>query len=320
MKDARQLSLDETTDAAWSRFRQALADRLAGLDVGDAVVVRVEGDDSDDACTPYVQASSDDGQNAVAEVSSNHFLHRRHHLDKAARRQLRELGWVRPSSRRDTLNYSWEFDLTRADEVAVMMVRALREVFGVVHPAFLVAPFLGPGVETSERNADTSPPEPLAVEPEDKTDLDRLVDAALTPFFGHVPSRDDDGDIPVSSGSAIVFVRVLETRPMIHLFAELAVEVTEPERATYEVGVLNRDWPYAKFALAGQTVRAHVYLPAYPFVPEHLRQALTMMCEMADAVDDDLAFRVSGRTFLSPSGRGNTDGGCGGECSHGGPA
>ena len=308
MMNTPEVSVDRITEAAWTRFRRRLADRLATLDIGDAVVVEVEdGDDDGDegGCTPYVQASSDDGRTASAEVSSNRYLHRRHRLDKVSRGRLRELGWTRPSCSRDTLNYSNEFDLSHADEAAVMMVRALREVFGVVHPAFLVAPLLetDPGDLPAEVVPMASRPaeEPRLRTPEDKDELERLVDEALMPVFGHPPVRDEDGDIGVTSGSAVVFIRVLSDQPVVQLFAELAVGVTEHERARFEVGVLNRDWKRVKFMLVGDMVRADVFVPGSPFVPEHLRQALGTMCEMADKVDDDLAYRVGGRTFVQPS-------------------
>jgi hypothetical protein len=304
MKQALELSVDEGTEEAWTRFRRRLADRIAQLDIGDSLLVEVEGDDEDDGCTPYVQASSDDGVRAQAEVCSNRYLHPRHRLDKASRRLLRELGWRRPSSHPETHNYHLEFELSHADRLAVMMVRALREVFGVVHPAFLTGCRIDLEGDVDPGLADPTSPggvEPLAVTPADKDDLDRLVDDALAPVFGDTPRRDPDGDIGVVSGSAMVFVRVLRDRPMIHLFAELAVALTEPERARFEVQVLNRDWRFAKFVLVDDMVQAHIYVPAAPFAAEHLRQALTMMCEMADAVDHDLAFRVGGHTFLQSS-------------------
>lgn len=70
---------------------------------------------------------------------------------------------------------------------------------------------------------------------------------------------------------------------------------------------MNREQPFAKFVLVGDPIVARVYLPAAPFVPEHLRQTLAMMCVLADEVDDDLAVRVSGRCFLEPGELEETD-------------
>jgi T3SS (YopN, CesT) and YbjN peptide-binding chaperone 1 len=103
------------------------------------------------------------------------------------------------------------------------------------------------------------------------------------------------------SGTAVVFVRTLPQAPLIRIWAEVAVEVSDLDRAKFEVQVLNRDRPFAKFVLVDDRILAQVHLPASPFAPEHLRSALAMMCELADEVDDDLAVRVSGRRFLEPS-------------------
>jgi hypothetical protein len=301
MRETRGVSLETATEQAWMSFRRRLADRLSELDAGAVVLVEVEGDHvaDVDGCTPYVQAFLDEeGVGLIAEVSANVFLHPQHRIGKEQRRQLRELGWLKPQKGAERRNHGVLVDPSRADEVAVMMVRALREVFGVVHPAFLV----GECEEEDSTTADVvASDERLAVQPEDKDDLERLVEEALTPLFGCAPSRDSDGDMAVVSATAVVFVRVLPDRPIVHLFAELAVEVTEHERARFEVDVLNRDRRFAKFLLVDDVVQTHVYLPAAPFVPEHLRAALAMMCELADEVDDDLAVRVGGRRFLDPS-------------------
>ena len=116
-------------------------------------------------------------------MSSNKYLHKSHRLSKDARRQLRELGWGRPSDG-TSKNFQVNLDLSRAEQAADLMVRALRDVFGVVHPAFLVTdldigedPFL-PSVEPSKDD------EPLAVFPIDEPHLNRLIEEALVPMIG----------------------------------------------------------------------------------------------------------------------------------------
>jgi T3SS (YopN, CesT) and YbjN peptide-binding chaperone 1/TY-Chap C-terminal domain len=171
----------------------------------------------------------------------------------------------------------------------------------VTHPAFLVGDVrIGDDPDLPHHETVEPPDEPLATTPVGREHLDRLVDEALVPFLGQVPNRDDDGDIPVVSGTAVVFVRTLPNAPLIRIWAEVAVEVGDPERAKFEVAVLNRDRPFAKFVLVGDRIVAQVHVPASPFAPEHLRQTLAMMCELADEVDDDLAVRVGGRRFLEP--------------------
>src|SRR5690606_29844770 len=121
-----------------------------------------------------------------------------------------------------------------------------------------------------------------------------MVDEALTPVFGHVPEHDDDGDIPVVTGSALVFVRVLEQTPTIELFTVVVDGIEHLDRAAFEVNVLNRDARFLQYVLVEDRVLAYLHIPAYPFVPHHLRGLLAMMSKVIDDVDDDLAARVGG--------------------------
>jgi len=305
------VDLDRATAKAWRRFRRELADRIADLGQGEVLAVAVEApidNNPKSGCAPYIQFCRGEGDIVLGEVSGNRNLHAAHCLDKQARRRLEEIGWSRPRPKHGLFNFLAEIDQSHADQLAAMAVTAFYEVFGVTHPAFLMGD-VSIGEDPDLPHADTvePPDEPLATTPVGHEHLDELVDQALLPLLGQVPSRDDDGDIPVVSGTAVVFVRTLPQAPLIRIWAEVAVEVSDQDRAKFEVEVLNRDRPFAKFVLVDDRIVAQVHVPAYPFVPEHLRQTLAMMCGLADEVDDDLAVRVGGRRFLEPSALQETD-------------
>lgn len=306
MSKSADVDLDRVTSKAWRRYRRELADRIADLGQGEVLGVAIEAaiDAPGAGDMPYVQFCGGEADIVLGEVSGNRYLHTAHRLDKDARRRLGEIGWARPRPKKGVFNYRAEVDRSHADQLAVMAVTALREVFGVRHPAFLVGDVrIGDDPDLPHADMAEVPDEPLATIPVDRRHLDELVDHALVPLLGQVPNRDDDGDIPVTRGTAVVFVRTLPHAPLIRIWAEVAVKVSDPDRAKFEVDVLNRDRPFAKFVLVGDRVVAQVHLPASPFVPEHLRQTLAMMCELADEVDDDLAVRVGGRRFLEPDDR-----------------
>ncbi|HET9759026.1 MAG TPA: hypothetical protein VFP51_04665, partial [Nocardioidaceae bacterium] len=86
--------------------------------------------------------------------------------------------------------------------------------------------------------------------------------------------------------------------PVIQLFCPLVCEVGDRDRAAFEVSVLNRDQRFLKFVLSGDDVMVHMYLPAYPFAPEHLRAMLGLMSSSVDSLDDDLVARVGGRRMF----------------------
>jgi hypothetical protein len=298
------VDLDRATKKAWRRFRQELGERISGLERDEfiGVVVETAAGDAGAECAPYVQILRDGADEVIGEVSGNHYLSQAHRLSKQDRRRLTEIGWSRPTPKEGLFNFRVEVDLSHADQVAAMTVSALREVFGVPHPAFLVS-----DVDIDEDpdlpcvEADAQADEPLAVMPDGREQLDQLVEKALVPFLGQVPKRDQDGDIPIICGTAVVFVQVLPHAPIIKIWAELAVEITDLDRARFEVAVLNRDQPFAKFVLIGDKVVGLVHLPAAPFVPVHLRETLGVMCHLAEELDTDLAIRVSGRRLLEPS-------------------
>ena len=304
--------LDRNTARAWSRFQARLADHLAEMGDEDMLVIDAEvADDDLDGAAPYVQfAGFGDGSMVRGEVSSNNYLAEPYALDEERVARLTALGWHLPTvgpgqpEGDGSGNFFTDLPLTEADRLAVMAVKALREVFGVAHPAFLVADGLGEDPDAPLPPSDSAPverDEPLAIMPESAEHLRDLVDEALTPLFGSAPQHDDDGDIPVPWGSSLVFVRVDDEVPVVQLFGFVVDGVKDLERAAFEVSVLNRDFRFIKFLLVEDRVMARIHLPAWPFVPEHLRSMLTGMSAQLDQIDEDLVARVGGTRAFEPS-------------------
>ena len=240
-------------------------------------------------------------------MSSNHFLAEQHQLDDEAVGSLTALGWCAPSHGPEaepdegSANFYADLQRTRADQLAVMTVRALRDVFGVIHPSFLTGDLDESGTGGDRPATEDGPEEALAVRPRGREHLRALVDEALVPVVGRIPEHDQDDDIPVSSGTGLVWVRVLPDAPAIHLFTILVQDVTDLDRAAFEVAVLNRDQRFFTFVLVEDAVMVHLYLPAFPFAPLHLRIMLGRLSEMRDSLDEDLAVRVGGRRPFEPS-------------------
>lgn len=311
--------LDRTTARAWTKFQARLADHLAEMGDEDTLVVDAEvGECADDGAAPYVQfAGFGDGTMVRGEVASNEYLAQGHRLSPEQCSQMEALGWAPPTvsagepTGSGSANYFADLPVGEADRLAVMSVKALRDVLGVAHPAFLSADPLGPEPETAHlvpppgisdvSGEDTGEDEAVATMPESEEHLRALVDDALRPLFGSEPEKDDDGDIPVPYGSSLVFVRVERDAPVVQVFSVVAEGVTDRERAQFEVNVLNRDLRFMKFILVEDRVLAQVHLPAWPFVPEHLRSMLTGMSQRIDELDEDLVARVGGRRAFEPS-------------------
>ncbi len=305
MSEFAGFDLDRSTQRAWSAFQARLADRVAEMSDDEIVIVEVGSVVEEDAegSAPYVQFCAWGDAMVRCEVSSNAYLDPRVRLDSAAAEVIVELGWRAPTAGRDedagegSSNFFLDTERVDGDRLAVMSTRVLRDVFGVAHPAFLLSDDLGADAAVPVEQS----PEAAATFPNDREHLQELVDAALAPYFGHAPSHDEDDDIPVVSGSAMVFVRVLEDAPVVQLFCPLVCGVEDRDRAAFEVSVLNRDQRFLKFVLVGDDVMVHLYLPAYPFAPEHLRAMLGLMSTSVDALDEDLVARVGGRRMFEPT-------------------
>jgi hypothetical protein len=306
MRDGEGFEVDRAAGAAWRRFQARLADRLAGLGEDDILLVEaLAGDEPEVGAVPYVQFCAWGDGMLRGEVSSDHVLAVERCLGAAGAQLLREIGYAAPTHTPDegtdhgSVNHFVDAEQVDADRLAVMATRALRDVFGVPHPALLAGDVAGDDDVPVEGAAFERAEEADATYPHDgHEELTALVDRALTPYFGHEPQHDGDGDIPVEVGRTVVFVRVSESVPVVEIFGCVATDVTDHERALFEVNVLNRDVRFVKFRLVGDTVLADLQLPSWPFAPEHLRAMLALTCDVVEKVQDDLVARVGGRHLL----------------------
>jgi len=300
-------------EQAWTEFRGRLADRISEMDDDDLVIVELESgldEDQRTGAVPYLQFLGWGEDRVRAEVSSNYYLDEHYEMAPADEERLTAIGWLAATyaegDEPDTGSTNFHLDSERrdADRVAVMSVRALREVFGCLHPAFLVTDGL-PELVVDEPPVAVAPAgesgeesdEPVAAFPESQEELQQLVDQTLAPGFEGPLLHDDDGDVPVPCGQSVVFVRVCESRPAVDLYCEVVLDIADLERAVQEVGILNRSHPNARFHLRDDRVIATYRIYAWPFAPAQLRVALAQFCEDLDDLARDLATRVGGHRF-----------------------
>ncbi|WP_121253733.1 T3SS (YopN, CesT) and YbjN peptide-binding chaperone 1 [Nocardioides ferulae] len=264
---------DESTESAWRRFRARLADRIAEVGADERVVVGLSPDvDPGVRPLPIVSVELLDADTLRVEA---------------------------PAVR----GFPQEVQRREADRAAVLVVTALREGRGCLHPSFLDADGLEhdsapwpPAVAGVPARA--GDPEPLAVFVDDTDELQERVDAALGLMFSRTVRHDPDGDVPVVCGRSVLYVRVETDEPVVRLYAELVVEVGDLDQAHREVGVLNRRYQHAKFFVRDREVVLEHRLGAQPFAPAQLREAVSQLCDDLDDLAADLADRVAGRRYL----------------------
>ena len=317
-------------EGAWARFRARLADVIAGLEGDEAFWFDLEVgiDDADlPGAAPYVQFMAWGDDRIRGEVVSNAYLDERFRLSEDDERLLLELGWTAPTHGRGdehdsgSANFHLDVETREADRLAVMTVRALREVFGCAHPAFLDADELLDAYQGIPSIAPVPPPasvpaatvEEVAAETEAETNeladepatfptnhehLQELIDKALGAMFERPLTHDRDGDVRIVTGKSVIFVQVVDDRPAVDLYAEVVSDVRDLERAAEEVAILNGGRSSMRFYVRDDQVVMRFRIYAWPFSPTQLRVALADVRRDLDDVAPALATRVRGRLFL----------------------
>lgn len=310
-------------EAAWTQVRRDVADALAVLEEGEAVLLEwgpellgPEIEDESERCAPYVQAIAWGKDMLRIEAASNHYLCEPFVLGSMQVEALVDLGWWEPTDALDheadggSVNFWVDLEVREADRAAVLLVRALREVYGCLHPTLLSTTGLYPesagdhgGWKGGEEADDTSVAafDDLGLcWPSDRAELEAAVLTALGVLRGEPVEPDADGDVPVPVGRSLAFVRVMSGRPGIELFAYLVTDLedADPQVLARELNILNRQHETFSFYAVDDLVLMRQVLIAVPFVPLHLKIALESFCGGLDNVARDLVERVGGRRFL----------------------
>jgi hypothetical protein len=284
-----EFDLDAIVAAAWAAFAARLDDALETLD--DVLVVHLPCSyrkDELEGAAPYVQFLSYGGGALIrGEVSGNEYLDERLQLTAAQQRQLTGLGWASPDGTPDgSHNFYLDETVECSADVATLATRTMREVFDVPHPSFL-----------DWDGATPAPGEP----DEDDSGLRAQVDRTLAEAFQEPLIHDDDGDIPIRSGSAMVFVRVSDHDPVVELFSPLLTGAAGDALALERLNAANRTLRFGRLVWVNGVVLAHYELWCDPFVPETLLRSVEIMTNLADDVDDRLRVQLGGRRFFEDS-------------------
>ena len=283
--------LDRSTAQAWTDFQARLAEVVSVVDDTADLTIGVESVSEEPA--PFLRFSAAGRDRIRCEAASNATLGPSFRLQDEQVAALTDLGWRAPSPAgpRPTANFWVEDDQARSDRLSALAVAALRDVYGVQHPVFLA-----PDQLTEVLRGPT--PEATAA-PSRAQQVDALVDRELTRLYGHPPIRDADGDVAIRVGSTMLFLRTSPDGQEVTVFAAVVHDVAGRSRAAEVLNDLNVEARWVKFQLVRDRVFVTFSVLAWPFVPEHLQQAVMIVSGVADGVDEDLADKLNGRTTFS---------------------
>lgn len=324
--------LENSIDRGWETFERWLARVLAGMIDGDVLVIARESADGEPGRDrqPHIQFCAWGDGLIRAEAAGNRHLDRVFALTDAQHDELVALGYRAPLSPAMALaqggstNFNTDQSRDDAAEVASRSVRTLREIYGLVHPAFLsfsgdihadyddvdeivalhpvtattrvpVMPAGMPASGTRAKDWNLAEAGPIAM-PESPEHLRRLIEEALLPLLGRRPLVDEDGDFVVPVAGALVFVRVVESAPVVAVFSQLVRSTDDDDGRLRDVHDLNAEVEMVKFFVVDDHIVAGCTMPANPFVGAHLRQALSLVGRVANDFED-----ASTRSTLGPA-------------------
>jgi hypothetical protein len=316
MSDMDGFDLDRSTAQAWTEFQSRLSEVISMIDDSADLTIGTESESNDPA--PFVRLSSPRRDVIRCEAASNAVLGDDFQLSSELSARMERLGWQAPvldgehtpaaEAPQSTANFWVELAQVESDRISELVVSALRDVYGVQHPIFLapdqLAEVLQPAPPPIEEGASVKVLELQRADltptmPRDQQHLNDLVDTELAKMYGHRPIRDAEGDVAIRVGSTMLFLRTSRDGREVVIFAAVVHDVAGRSRAAEVLNDLNVEARWVKFQLIRDRVFVSISVLSRPFVPAHLHQAVRILSDVADGIDDELAAKLNGRTTFS---------------------
>ena len=307
--DSPEFDIDRSIASAWEEFTDRLAEVVSVIDDGDSLTLGTSSTEP----APFIRFTHLEGEpDRVMMEACPCTSGQRHRLFTDGECEaLVGAGWERPRPGAEC--FSRIADQEDAPTLAALATDTLWNIVGVQHPVFLAPDQLAEVLTlegaaddpaAGETSAAVSPTPPsgrelVAVMPRDRAHLDELVAEEFSHLYGHPPVRDADGDITIRVGSGMVFVRTSPQADEVVLFSPIVHDVEGRSRATEVLNDLNVEARRGRFALHRDRVLVSTSLPAKPFVPAHLHQAVEDFNRLVDEIDELLAEKLRGRTTFS---------------------
>jgi hypothetical protein len=313
MADIDDFDLDRSTAQAWAEFQSRLSEVISMID--DSADLTIGTESAGNGPPPFLRLSSPRPGVIRCEAASNSALGDDFQLSAELLDAMEQLGWQPPTVGEDresaaqptkpSANFWIELPQVESDRISELAVAALRDVYGVQHPVFLapdqLAEVLQPAPPPIESDA---PIKVLELErtdltptmPRDQQHLNDLVDTELAEMYGHRPFRDAEGDVAIRVGSTMLFLRTSRDGQEVVIFAAVVHDVAGRSRAAEVLNDLNVEARWVKFQLIRDRVFVTISVLSWPFVPAHLHQAVRILSDVADGIDNELAAKLNGRT------------------------
>ncbi|MGH8876854.1 MAG: T3SS (YopN, CesT) and YbjN peptide-binding chaperone 1 [Stackebrandtia sp.] len=307
---------------AWSDFTAALAVALPALPVGADLALILDPTTSGTGNAVYdVSVTVPTTDQIRADATSNATLPGTAQLGRRAVGQLVALGWQPPGVMEDAVDrFALSSTIEEAESLANIVSRTMRDVYGAPHPAFLTYDYrdnredgdtelLLPPARRMTPPSEVAEASPVSAEPVDSGPLAEVVATVVAAMQHTTPAHlaiDDNGEISVRAGSAMVFIKPAERPAIVDVYSPLLTEVAPNERLYRELSELTRRLPIGRLYYSDGTIWASVPVYGRDFQPRHLMLAVESMTRLADELDDRLQLKFGGRRFFDQKAIGET--------------
>ena len=316
MADIDDFDLDRSTAQAWAEFQSRLSEVISMID--DTADLTIGTESWGNGPPPFVRLSSPRPGVIRCEAASNAVLGGDFQLSAELLSAMERLGWQPPTvggepasatqPAEPTANFWIELPQVDSDRISELAVAALRDIYGVQHPVFLAPDQLAEALqpvptaldsESSIKVVEVDETDLRSTMPRNQQHLNDLVDAELAEIYGHIPIRDAEGDVAIRVGSTMLFLRTSSDGQEVVLFAPVVHDIAGRSRAAEVLNDLNVEARWVKFQLIKDRVFVTISVLSRPFVPAHLHQAVRILSDVADGIDNELAAKLNGRTTFS---------------------
>jgi len=309
---------------AWREFAGALAAVLPELGPGAHIDLTLDPTASGTGMAVYsVSIRVLEGGVVEALAVGNAGLPEGYRMDRASVADLVALGWSPPGvlpGSGDSFGLSSAQD--RSAQLATIVSRTLRDVYGAPHPAFLVylvhdeedepipsaplgtarhEPTIDDELSLDDQDEDGVLAAALASAADEVVPLEdrvRTVVATMSKTTVDQLQVDTDGDIGIRAGSAMVFVRVRDNPPLVDVFSPILTDVEPTEQLYVKLSELTNRMPIGRLYCAQDTVWASIPVFGRNFQATHLMLAVQVMTGLADELDDRLHGEFGGKRFF----------------------
>ncbi len=296
---------DQAPDPEWAQLQRRLELALAAMHEETYLLLTTLPDADDRAF--YVQFAWGAGT-LRSEAVGSAYLPSDHPLTKRQETRLARMGWEPPRADQPTRNFHREDQQPIPyQEAAARAVETLRDVYGVASPTELRYLY------RSFEDADV-PPLELGIEPQERStpattgrgvgltapELRERVEAGLRQWL-MIPElvTDRDGDYPCRSGSAMVYVRIVDgTPPFVTVFSPILRDIDGSPALLTALNDLNLRIRFGRVFWVQRQVIVMSEITAVDVTPDQVAITCMELGNLADTLDDVLHGRFGGRTMF----------------------